>query len=206
MSSMGDTRKFTGILAGHFGEDGGRLHTGVEVGCHRGGLSARLLRRFPKLVLFMVDSWCEHHKESDYAKSGDSLAKLSFDEQTTCMKAARLATDFAGSRRTILRLPSIEAAKRVPCPRLSFVILDGDHSYPAVKADIEAWWPRVEVGGILAGHDYQHPRFDGVEKAVQEFAAAAGVEINLNGSCWWCVKPQPPAVLDFGELDSVDSE
>ena len=37
---------------------------------------------------------------------------------------------------------------------LDFVFIDGNHQYEYVKADIEAWLPKIKVGGILAGHDY----------------------------------------------------
>ena len=48
-----------------------------------------------------------------------------------------------------------------------FVFIDADHKYESVKQDIDDWFPKVKVGGILAGHDYaisQH----GIRKAVDE--------------------------------------
>jgi cephalosporin hydroxylase len=50
------------------------------------------------------------------------------------------------------------------------VFLDGDHSYEAVKADIQAWGPLVEEGGILCGHDWDEhgASWPGVHKAVVE--------------------------------------
>ena len=36
----------------------------------------------------------------------------------------------------------------------SFVFIDGDHRYDAVKRDCELWEPKVRDGGILAGHDF----------------------------------------------------
>ena len=35
------------------------------------------------------------------------------------------------------------------------------------KADIEAWLPRVRIGGVLAGHDFA-PGYGGVKQAVRE--------------------------------------
>jgi len=37
---------------------------------------------------------------------------------------------------------------------VSFVWVDGDHSYDGIKGDIESWWPRVRPRGIIAFHDY----------------------------------------------------
>ena len=50
---------------------------------------------------------------------------------------------------------------------LDFIFIDADHSYDAVKNDINVWFPKVKKGGILSGDDYLkcHP---GVIKAVNE--------------------------------------
>jgi len=40
---------------------------------------------------------------------------------------------------------------------LSFVYLDGDHRREPFEADLNAWWPKVLPGGVLAGHDWLCP-------------------------------------------------
>lgn len=50
---------------------------------------------------------------------------------------------------------------------ISFVFLDGDHRYPAVRNDLENWWTKIKPGGILGGHDLQ---YDGVLRAVNQFS------------------------------------
>jgi hypothetical protein len=194
MSGTGDSRNFVTILRQHFGQGNDtRLHTIVESGVHRGKLSEAILREFPQVMLFMVDSWDSCDPESPYYKTGDSLSRLTFDEQSRHMDRAIKRTKFAESRRTILRIPSAVAAQRVPCPRISAVMLDDSHALEDVEAGIEAWWPRIEPGGILAFHDYDHPRNDkgkfGVKIAVDEFAAREGLEVKTLGSCAWVVKP-----------------
>ena len=37
---------------------------------------------------------------------------------------------------------------------LDFVYLDARHDFCAMIEDLEAYWPLVAPGGILAGHDY----------------------------------------------------
>jgi SAM-dependent methyltransferase len=64
-------------------------------------------------------------------------------------------------------MPSVEAAALVPDGWADFVFIDAGHSYGAVKADIDAWLPKVRPGGWLGGHDH-HPRFPGVIRAVGE--------------------------------------
>lgn len=58
-----------------------------------------------------------------------------------------------------------------------FVFIDADHSYDSVKADIEAWTPKVAKGGILAGHDFSR---DSVAKAVLERFTPE----EFAGDCW----------------------
>eukprot|EP00976_Prorocentrum_cordatum_P081698 1184517-Prorocentrum_minimum.AAC.4 len=37
---------------------------------------------------------------------------------------------------------------------VDFVYLDARHDFCAVREDMEAYWPKVKCGGIMAGHDY----------------------------------------------------
>lgn len=58
-----------------------------------------------------------------------------------------------------------------------YVYIDSDHTYEAVKKDIELWWPKVKEGGILAGHDYNtFNKLYGVVTAVNEFVEANNIE------------------------------
>lgn len=47
---------------------------------------------------------------------------------------------------------SVAAAKGFNEP-VEFAFIDGQHEYEAVKADFEAWFPKVIEGGIIAFHD-----------------------------------------------------
>ena len=67
------------------------------------------------------------------------------------------------------------------------MFIDADHSYEAVKADIEAWLPLVKVGGILCGHDYGL-YLPGVAKAVKE---KFGNDVRVTGKTIWSVVVQP---------------
>lgn len=189
---MGDSALIVEVLQNHFGPDGGRMHTGVEVGVHRGATSALLLKTFPALMLWMVDSYAAHGENSDYRKSGDKLSKITRNEQHQHYLAARAATEFAKDRRTFCKFPSLQASQIIPTPKLSFVFLDGAHDLNSVRHDIMAWWPRVEAGGMLAGHDYNHPRDGkqfGVAQAVSEFAEFTKLPVQVLGSVWAVVKP-----------------
>lgn len=64
-------------------------------------------------------------------------------------------------------LGSVEASKRYDNQSLDFVFIDADHRYENVKADIQAWHPKVKNHGFIGGHDYRS-NCPGVWKAVRE--------------------------------------
>lgn len=49
---------------------------------------------------------------------------------------------------------------------VDLLFVDGDHSYEAVRSDLEAWLPKVKDNGIVVLHDFSWA--DGVRQAVRE--------------------------------------
>jgi hypothetical protein len=98
-----------------------------------------------------------------------------------------------------------------------FIHLDANHGYdPAgewgIVQDLELWYPKLKSGGLFSGHDYYNAACRpngtpnivaneadadlaayGVKKAVDEFAAKIGVEVQVTTRdklpSWWWVKP-----------------
>ena len=72
-------------------------------------------------------------------------------------------------------------------------MLDGDHSYDAIRTDIDAWLPKMKPGGLMSGDDFMWP---GVEKAATEtfgdrlhFRIKGGNRQNyLKSSSYWWVR------------------
>lgn len=75
-----------------------------------------------------------------------------------------------------IRMTSIEASKLYKDNSLDFVFIDASHEYEDVKADILSWLPKVKIGGILAGHDYN--TFEGVNRSVNEIFNINDLEIS----------------------------
>lgn len=63
---------------------------------------------------------------------------------------------------------------------VDFCFIDADHTYEMVKADIEAWLPRMLTGGVIAGHDYG-AQFPDVGRAVHELF---GDRPRITGRSW----------------------
>jgi hypothetical protein len=78
-------------------------------------------------------------------------------------------------RAQLWKMYSVEAAERFRDGELDFVYVDATHLYEDSLADIRAYWPKLKVGGIMAGDDYHNgfvPQAGysfGVKDAVDEF-------------------------------------
>ena len=79
------------------------------------------------------------------------------------------------------------SASRLFCDAsLEWVHLDARHDYASVKADIEAWLPKIKQGGWLSGDDYDEQKWPDVVKAVGELLPRA--ELWSNQQWRWVVK------------------
>ena len=71
--------------------------------------------------------------------------------------------------------------------QVSGVFIDADHEYEAVKADMQAWWPHVASGGVMAGHDVN--LFSGVRTAFDEWKEShPDLKHGESGELWWTWK------------------
>jgi hypothetical protein len=84
-----------------------------------------------------------------------------------------------------IRTTSLEAAQYYKNRSIDFVFIDAAHDYENVKADLNAWYPKVKKGGFIGGHDY--PGFSGVVLAVNEFFMSEmdNAALNLKDNYWW---------------------
>ena len=155
---------------------------GAEVGVWYGTTAEKLLKARPKLFLYMVDRWCT----TELWPRG--LEDETYLKHWRWMVEAEQRTQFAGFRRDIMHMDSAAAAAKIEGASLDFVFVDADHSYEAVRADIQIWWPKIKPGGLLSGHDYDHPYFPGVRQAVDEAVAEHGWALELSGHWTWFVR------------------
>jgi len=161
---------------------------GVEIGTYYGGNARNLLQQARKLHLTCVDPW-GNLQSPEYRATGDSMAFLSNAQwnrlYTTCCR--RVA--FAGNRVELWRTTSEKAFLRMPPRSLDLVFIDGNHSYPAVKRDLR-WREKIKPGGLLCGHDYNHPRGSKyrVTQALDEFIMETGLRLELGQDTTWFIR------------------
>lgn len=152
------------------------FHTFAEIGVYTGASCAFLARKLAEkgepFQLFAVDLWDKVNAETDYDRQIGTSVLDAFTE--------RLRK--AGLLRYVLpmQMESAKAAAMLKHESVDFAFIDANHTYEHVKADIEAWRPKVRRGGMLAGHDYGEPC--GVKQAVDELL---GDHVSLMGTCWY---------------------
>lgn len=145
-------------------KDGARF---VEIGCWLGESSSYMARKIrdsgKKIEFSCVDTW----KGSEGIAWMKPYLERCGGDMLPAWKR-RMADRGVSEYARPIQLPSVEAAKLFEDESLDFVMIDGDHQYEAVLADIEAWLPKVKHGGLLTGDDYDEASHSGVVQAVRE--------------------------------------
>jgi len=144
-----------------------RPHRCVELGTWRGASAiafAHELRQWGG-VLTCVDTWMG---AVAYGGTVTGAPQMLFECATNLV-----AAHVAPSVRLVPALTTAAAAAWTDGP-IDFLYVDADHSYESTAADLDAWWPHVRVGGIVAGDDYDNVMYPGVKRAWDEFEQRHG--------------------------------
>lgn len=141
----------------------------VEVGVWKGDFSAQILSLAAPRELHLVDPWL-FQPAFPGRWYGGAKAAGQYDMDRIYRGVVQR---FAARPEVIIhRLPSVAAAAELADGSFDWAYIDGDHSYEAVKADLAAWYPKIKLGGALAGDDYDWRDEAGrlsVKQAVDEF-------------------------------------
>jgi hypothetical protein len=148
----------------------------AEVGVYEGRFSELILRIARPSKLHLIDPW-RYEPDPAYEKSfyggskGQSQARMDrmYESVVKCFKSRRVE---------VHRETSVGCSSRFPDNYFDWIYIDGNHLYEFVKQDLEAYFPKVKSGGLVAGDDYgrdpKHWTKDGVKRAVDE-AIGAGL-------------------------------
>ena len=190
----------------HRGHLGGLMEykgfrTGAEVGVQTGRNAFSLLRSWISCdTFFLIDLWGHQENYHDYANVPDKRQQQFYEQTQAILKPWVNKTKY-------FRMKSVEAAKQIEDFSLDFVYIDARHDYCGVKEDLNAYWPKLRPGGVMAGHDFLNmadlraidkgqdwsicmdgTRNDGaVRGAVEEFADKHGLVVSVmygEGAKW----------------------
>jgi predicted O-methyltransferase YrrM len=121
-------------------------------------------------VLTCVDTWSDN-----IYRAGDTSPWL-------LLNCARNLVGAGVSNVRLMPTTTLDAARTWTEP-IDCLYVDADHSYEAVRADLEAWVPHVKPGGLILGDDYGNEAFPGVAQAWDEFEQR-----------WWMRDPKHGAL------------
>jgi hypothetical protein len=159
---------------------------GAEVGVHIGDFSATILNLAKPKKLFLIDPW-KYFEDPAYKDSmygGERVTQKDMDQRYE-MVAKRFNREVGSGTVEIFREMSFDAAGRFQDGELDFVYVDGDHSYEGVSRDLKVFFPKVKVGGLIIGDDYNLGGWwkDGIVRAFNEFVVETKsfVEFKLAG-------------------------
>jgi hypothetical protein len=133
----------------------------AEIGCAEGYFSADILRWPNCKSLLMVDNWGKIENQTGDGNNPQGWHDKNYSD-------AMMRVNFAIEKVKILRGISWDMAKRVEDESLDLLYIDCCHTYECVTKDLRAWYPKVKLGGVVAGHDFLNKAY-GVRQAVIDF-------------------------------------
>lgn len=169
----------TEVLASLINSLNGEL-VGLEIGTLHGGATIDLLKRVPKIKnLIAIDPF----------KVYDDITFPPYDKQEYWDELYEdVKKDFTETGRAeLVRGLSWEVHEQFQDGGYDFIFIDGDHSYEAIKKDLELYVPKIRAGGLVMGHDHNEHN-PGVVKAVKEFSPKNSFSVHQESGIYsWVV-------------------
>jgi len=169
MSDSHDLRSSLTQFNTSYGKD---LLIGLEIGVAYGYHAKSILDSMNIEKLYLVDPFKQYCGYTDYIPQ---------DIYKQCCNNLNSYKD----KIYILKFTSREAAKKLENIKFDFIYIDGNHRYEFVKGDIELWYNKVKVNGMLCGHDFNNM---GVFKAVTEYSNKHNIICHTLKDDWWFIK------------------
>jgi hypothetical protein len=120
----------------------------VEVGVYQGEFAESVLRHCESVTkYYMVDPW----RHLDQWNKPSNQSNAVFEE---FLKMTTGRTEFAASRRVILRGKTTDVIDQIPDGELDFAYIDGDHTLRGIAVDLISVFPKVKLGGYIGGDDF----------------------------------------------------
>ncbi len=156
------------------------IRTVIEVGSWMGGGSTRHFGNLLKAkggTLYAVDTWLGSTTQQPGREHYQPILSKVYEQFLSNMIHWQLTETVIP-----IRKDSLLAAESLHVEP-DLIYIDGEHTTPAVYADLTAWYPFVEKHGILCGDDWS---WGSVRAAVTQFAHEKGKKIWASGN-FWCL-------------------
>jgi len=126
---------------------------GVEVGVQQGLYSKVLLEKWQHADLYVqVDLWEHQENYKDVANFENSIHE-EFMKRSCSYGELMKQQGYVGE---VIQCKdySTECVKFFKDSSIDFLYVDARHDRKGVLEDLAAYWPKMKVGGVIAGHDY----------------------------------------------------
>lgn len=124
------------------------MTVGAELGVQRGDFAKTTLDQWSHAETYvLVDLWGqqEHYKD---------LANVDDQAQENFKKEALTKLNAHEQKLVVCRNYTSVCVTQFKDGYFDYIYVDARHDYKGVLEDINLWWPKLKVGGIMAGHDY----------------------------------------------------
>jgi hypothetical protein len=159
----------------------------AEVGVAFGGHLEKILSTTNIEEVYAIDPYILFDSSTDsFSYQGVKYNQQDYDELFLFTKE-RLEN--INKKVTFFRDTSINASIKIKDDYLDIVFIDAEHTFEALKKDLEIWECKVKTGGIISGHDYNHGNFPDVKKVIDAWVSEKNYELNIEkGYVWWVIK------------------
>jgi predicted O-methyltransferase YrrM len=143
----------------------------AEIGCYMGRSSMALTAT--NGIVYCVDTWNGSEEDPDGEKT--KIAPMS-EVYKSFVK--NLWNEITAGKVIHLRCDSLQAAEIFKELGYTFdlIFIDAGHDYEYVTADIKAWLPLLDKGGVMIGHDLPHPRMvEALDDCLTGWTASVGM-------------------------------
>ena len=161
---------------------------GAEVGVYRAESFCTILQVCQNVkTLYGVDPWKAYHDQI-----GGGTMRIEPKDIDLAREMALHYIEWTGERdkAEILEMTSAEGAEKFEDESLDFVFVDSYLSMQDVVDHMEDWYPKVKVGGLVCGHDYNDR--EKVAAGVDHWRKLHGIKTPISSydDCWAWIKRQ----------------
>lgn len=161
----------------------------AEIGVLAGTFTRTVLSQWEGRKYWAIDPWVTQ-ADDVYRERQEDGAR--YEEMYQGLMALAKEDD----RVTVLRSISSFAVNEFQNGQLDCVYIDGNHAYKNVMEDMDLYWPKVKIGGIMGGHDFLTNTEEGawieVDSAVKRWALEHGKVFYVCPCTSWFIHKTAP--------------
>ena len=152
----------------------------VELGAWKGRsaccMGAEIAKSGKPIRFFAVDHWRGSEGETQHDEDEDVRAGRLYD---VFLQNIAPVADYVQP----ILADTVAAAERFEDESVDFLYIDASHTYAGVLADLVAWYPKVKVGGLIAGDDWCFLTRGELEvrAAVLDFFSGEATRLSIEG-------------------------